>query len=62
MLVLGRKENEKIKCTTPEGRIIVITVGQIRGKSVRIGIEADKEVSIIRTEIEENDNTINIQQ
>jgi carbon storage regulator len=48
MLVLTRKEGEKIFI----GENIVITV--VRGSGVKIGIDAPKEVSIVRSELEEN--------
>jgi carbon storage regulator len=47
MLVLARKENEKIII---DGRI-VITVVRLAGRGVRLGIEAPAEVSIKREEL-----------
>jgi carbon storage regulator len=47
MLVLSRKKNESIVI---DGTI-VITVVEIRGDKVRLGIEAPREVSIHRQEI-----------
>ena len=47
MLVLSRKRNESIVI---DGSI-VITVVEIRGDKVRLGIEAPREVSIHRQEI-----------
>ncbi len=47
MLVLSRKKNESIII---DGNI-VITVVEIRGDKVRLGIEAPKEVPIHRSEI-----------
>lgn len=49
MLVLSRKRNEKIII----GDTIVITVVDIRGDNVRLGIEAPKEVPVHRQEIYE---------
>lgn len=49
MLVLSRKRNEKIVI---DGQIVV-TVVDIRGDKVRLGIEAPKEVSIHRSEVYE---------
>ena len=40
MLVLTRKENEQIQI----GDQVVITVLQVKGQSVRIGIEAPRDV------------------
>lgn len=47
MLVLSRKLNEKIVVDGP----CTITVTQLRGRSVRLGIEAEKDVVVLRGEI-----------
>jgi carbon storage regulator len=47
MLVLSRKRNEKIVI---DGQIVV-TVVDIRGDKVRLGIEAPKDISIHRSEV-----------
>ena len=47
MLVLARKQNERIVI----GENIVVTVLRIAGGGVRLGIEAPMEVSIQREEI-----------
>ncbi|MCA9230053.1 MAG: carbon storage regulator [Planctomycetales bacterium] len=47
MLVLTRKQNEKIRI----GSSIVITVVRMKGKAVRLGIEAPGDVSILRGEL-----------
>lgn len=47
MLVLSRKKNESIVIDEN----IVITVVEIRGDKVRLGIDAPKEVPIHRSEI-----------
>lgn len=51
MLVLSRKESEKIKL----GEEITITVVRVSGDRVRIGIEAPKDMIILRRELEEED-------
>jgi carbon storage regulator CsrA len=47
MLVLTRKENEQILI----GDDIKITVVKVRGKGVRVGIEAPREVRVVRAEL-----------
>jgi carbon storage regulator len=47
MLVLSRKTNERIII----GNNIGITVVAIRGRHVRIGIEAPADISILREEL-----------
>ena len=47
MLVLTRKALEKIQI----GRDVTVTVVEIRGRYVRLGIEAPKSVQIVRSEL-----------
>jgi len=47
MLVLSRKKNESIVIDDK----IVITVVEIRGDKVRLGIEAPREIAIHRSEV-----------
>ena len=47
MLVLSRKKNESIVIDDK----IVITVVEVRGDKVRLGIQAPKEVPIHRSEV-----------
>jgi len=48
MLVLSRKETQKIRL----GDEIVITVVRLGGDKVRLGIEAPKEMLVLRDELE----------
>jgi carbon storage regulator len=48
MLVLSRRENERIKL----GDSIVLTVVKVAGDRVRLGIEAPADVLILRGELE----------
>ena len=48
MLVLSRKETQRIRL----GDDIVITVVRIGGDKVRIGIEAPREMLVLRDELE----------
>lgn len=47
MLVLSRKHNETLHI----GNDIVITIVRVRGDSVRIGIQAPKEIHVMRSEL-----------
>ncbi|MBR5867445.1 MAG: carbon storage regulator CsrA [Spirochaetaceae bacterium] len=47
MLILSRKMNEKIKI----GDEITVTIIEIRGDQVKIGVEAPKNVKVFRQEI-----------
>jgi carbon storage regulator len=47
MLVLSRKKDESIVINDD----IVITIVEIRGDKVRLGIEAPKEISVHRREV-----------
>ncbi len=49
MLVLSRKKNESIIIND----VITVTVVEIRGDKVRLGIEAPKEVTVHRREVYE---------
>ncbi len=48
MLVLSRKESERIRL----GNNIVVTVVRVSGDRVRIGIEAPPDVIVLRDELE----------
>lgn len=47
MLVLTRKQKESIKI----GDSIVVTILRVQGQSVRVGIEAPRDVRVIRGEL-----------
>lgn len=49
MLVLSRKVDEKILI----GDDIVVTVVRITGGKVRLGIDAPREVTVLREEVED---------
>lgn len=52
MLVLSRKRDEKILFQVPGAkRDIEITIIEIEGSRVRLGISADQEVVILRSEL-----------
>jgi carbon storage regulator len=53
MLVLARKKNESIDIDN--GRI-KITIIDVRGDNVRIGVEAERNISVHRTEVQEKIN------
>ncbi len=50
MLVLSRKKNQSIIISGSEGEIR-ITVVEVRGDKVRLGIEAPREVPVHRSEV-----------
>lgn len=52
MLILSRKQMESIQIRDD----IVLTVLQIRGNRVRLGIEAPRHVSVHRTEAQETNS------
>lgn len=49
MLVLTRKSRQQIQI----GPYVTVTILQIKGQSVRVGIEAPKDVSVLRMELAE---------
>lgn len=49
MLCLSRKENEAIRIGTD----IVIMIVRISGERVKIGIEAPRDVPVVRTELDD---------
>ncbi len=49
MLILSRKENQKIRI----GNNIILNIISISDNTVKLGIEADKDVAIYREEIYE---------
>ncbi len=51
MLALTRKIDERIQI----GSDICITILHVRGKQVRIGIEAPRQVRVVRGELSDND-------
>lgn len=53
MLVLSRKVGEKLLI----GENIVITVTEVRGDKVRIGIEAPPDVRVLREELKGENET-----
>ena len=57
MLVLTRKLQEQIRI----GKDIVITVLEFRGSSIRLGIEAPRDVRVMREELPRQEITINLE-
>ncbi len=53
MLVLSRKESEKIKL----GDSIVLTIVRVSGDRVRLGIEAPNDMLILRHELDSTGET-----
>ena len=61
MLVLSRKVQESIILSV-NGEEIRVTLLDIRGKNIRLGIKAPKSVRILRNEIYEKEHENPIQQ
>lgn len=51
MLVLSRKENQRVMVEFPDGPLVEVMVVEIRGDKVRLGFVAPPEVPIHREEI-----------
>lgn len=51
MLVLSRKESERIKL----GDSIILTVVRVSGDKVRLGIDAPSDMLVLRDELEPHD-------
>ena len=51
MLVLSRKQNERIRV----GESVVLTVVRVGGDKVRLGIEAPPSMRVLRDELEDDD-------
>ncbi|EMI20301.1 Carbon storage regulator [Rhodopirellula maiorica SM1] len=58
MLVLTRKLDEKIQI----GNDITITLIRVQGNTVRIGIEAPRDIRVIRAELEALDETLSVEE
>ena len=52
MLVLSRKVNERIICTAPSGEQVKVMVVGVYGDKVKLGIDAPRDVTIYREEIQ----------
>lgn len=52
MLVLGRKQGEKIVIRTSRGATICVSVARISRDYVRLGIDAPADVEIVRSELQ----------
>lgn len=54
MLVLSRKQDEKLILRVPGREDIEVTIVRIDNRNkVRLGIEADKDVVVLRSELQE---------
>ena len=59
MLVLTRKEDERIRVELPSGEAIWINVLRVRGDKVRLGVEAPSDCKILRRELIPDDEPTN---
>lgn len=55
MLVLSRREQETLEITQNGKHIATVAVLRIKGSKCRLGIKADADVKIMRTELETDD-------
>jgi carbon storage regulator len=51
MLVLTRQLGKSLIITQPDGTQITVTVQEVRGPQVRLGVEAPRHISVHRSEI-----------
>jgi carbon storage regulator len=58
MLVLSRKESERIRL----GEAIVVTVIRVSGDKVRLGIEAPPNVLVLRDELQPHEQAALVQE
>lgn len=59
MLILTRREGETITISVPEYKLpVTVTVLEVNGRQARLGIEADYEILINRSEVTERDNEL----
>lgn len=56
MLVLTRKTQEKIQI----GDNITVTILRVKGQAVRVGIDAPRDVRVIRTELPVNEEAVQV--
>lgn len=56
MLVLSRRERERIKL----GDSIVVTVVRVSGDKVRLGIEAPRDITVLREELDVHEKPANV--
>lgn len=53
MLILSRKQEEQIVIETGQGERIELTVCNIGEGKVRLGFEAPRDITIVRSEVEQ---------
>ena len=56
MLILSRKQNERIRV----GDSVVVTVVRVSGDKVRIGIEAPQSMRVLRDELEDERDEVEL--
>lgn len=55
MLILTRRIGEVLNIYTPDGKAMKVIMLATKGRQIRIGIEAPKDVQIVRAEIDKGD-------
>ena len=56
MLVLSRKQQQQIKI----GDAITVTIVRVKGNTVRVGIEAPRDLRVIRAELPKNGSEVEV--
>ncbi|MBC7351920.1 MAG: carbon storage regulator, partial [Thermogutta sp.] len=52
MLILTRKNNERIVIRLADGRHIEVVIARISSRSVKVGVIADRDILILREELQ----------
>lgn len=56
MLVLSRKQDEKVSIKIGD-QTVIVSIASVNGGHVKLGFDADKEVQILRCELDKRKST-----
>ncbi len=51
MLILSRKVGEKVEIKLPDGRSVMVLVSRLNDHQVRLGFQAPRDITIMRSEL-----------